>query len=113
MHTGKVIIKCDIEQGGQIVFKDQEIYFWADLEVSIGRDEDDYEVEDWSSDDVVSYIDDRLVMKEFGASKEFEAYMDELPYTDFTVLVKDTDYDDVEIDYGMFEPDWDMMREGK
>jgi hypothetical protein len=119
MHRGKVILTCDIEHKNKIIFRDIDIDFWADIHLHFGRYEDDIEIEmyenleDYVSSDARDGYMYTLVLKEYGAPKEFEDYLSDLPYEDFTLLVKSEDFQDVEIDYDMFEPDWDMMREGK
>ena len=121
-HTAKVILKCDLEYKNKIIFENKKVYFYADVELSSvewqGHHIDYYECEDWNTDDE-TYRANRdgylyaTILKEWCSDnevEEFDAYAD---YTDFTLLVKEEDYDDVDIDYGMFEPDWDLMREGK
>ena len=113
-HTAKVILKCDIEYKNKIVFENKQVYFYADVELSKCRCWDEYTVEDWNTDDE-TYRANRYgylystILKEWCSDKdveEFDAYAD---YTDFTLLVKEEDYDDLEIDYEMFEPDWDLI----
>ena len=121
-HTAKVSLKCDIMYKNKIIFENKQVCFYADVELSgiewQGHHIDYFECSDWNTDNE-TYRANRdgylytTILKEWCSDnevEEFDAYAD---YTDFTLLVKDEDYDDVEIDYGMFEPDWDLMREGK
>ena len=121
-HTVKVLLNCDIEYKNKIIFTNKQISFNADVELSgiewEGHHIDYFEVEDWNTDDE-TYRANRdgylysVILKEFCADKDIEFFDPDAEYTDFTLLVKSEEFSDVEIDYGQFEPDWDLMREGK
>ena len=121
-HTAKVLLTCDIEYKNKIIFKNKQVSFNADVELSgiewEGHHIDYFEVEDWNTDDE-TYRANRdgylysVILKEFVADDEVENFDPYAEYTDFTLLVKSEDFSDIEIDYGQFEPDWDLMREGK
>src|SRR5574344_337854 len=121
-HTAKVILKCDIEYKNKIIFENKQVYFYADVELSNiewdGNRIDYCECSDWNTDNE-TYRANRdgylysTILTEWVSDKDVEYYDAYADYTDFTLLVKSEEYDDVEIDYGMFEPDWDSMREGK
>ena len=121
-HTAKVLLNCDIEYKNKIIFENKQVYFYADVDLCNieweGFHIDYFEVEDWNSDDE-TYRANRdgylysVILKEFCADKDVEEYDPYAEYTDFTLLVKSEEYDNIEIDYGQFEPDWDLMREGK
>ena len=121
-HTAKVLLTCDIEHKGKVLFENKQVYFYADVELSSiewqGHHIDYFEVEDWNTDDE-TYRANRdgylysVILKEFVADDELEEFDPYAEYTDFTLLVKSEEFSDVEIDYGQFEPDWDLMREGK
>lgn len=115
-HTAKVLLKCDIEYKNKVIFENKWVYLYADVDVYNNYGE--YEIETWNTDDE-TYRANRdgylysTILKEWCSDnevEEFDAYAD---FTDFTLLVKEEDYDDLEIDCEMFEPDWDLMREGK
>lgn len=122
MHTGTVILTADVMYKNKIIFENKQVSFNADVELSNieweGSHIDYFEVEDWNSDDE-TYRANRdgylysVILKEFVADKDMEEYDPYAEYTDFTLLVKSEDFSDIEIDYGQFEPDWDLMREGK
>ncbi len=111
-HTAKVLLNCDIEYKNKIIFENKQVYFYADVDLCNiewqGFHIDYFEVEGWNSDDE-TYRANRdgylysVILKEFVADKDMEEYDPYAEYTDFTLLVKSEDYDDVEIDYGQFE----------
>lgn len=121
-HTAKVLLSCDIEYKNKIIFTNKQVYFYADVDLCNiewqGHHIDYFEVEDWNSDNE-TYRANRdgylysVILKEFCADKDIEFFDPDAEYTDFTLLVKSEEFSDVEIDYGQFEPDYDMMREGK
>ena len=109
-HTAKVILKCDIEYKNKIIFENKWVYFYADVELSNiewqGHHIDYYECEDWNTDSE-TYRANRdgylytTILKEWCSDKEVEEFDQYADFTDFTLLVKDEEYDDVEIDYGI------------
>ena len=121
-HTAQVTLMVDVEHKNKIIFENKQVSFYADVEISgvewDGNSVECFEVEDWNTDDE-TYRANRdgylysVILKEFVADKEVEEYDPYAEYTDFTLLVKYEEYDNIEIDYGQFEPDWDLMREGK
>ena len=122
MHTARITLTCDIEYKNHIIFENKEVYFYGEVELYNvgwqGHHIDYFEIEEWHSDDLIARADRAgylytLNMNEWASDLEVEDFDNDIPYSEFTLLVKSEDYDDVEIDYGQFEPDWDIMREGK
>lgn len=121
-HTARVLLNCDIEYKNKIIFTNKQVYFYADVDLCNieweGFHIDYFEVEDWNTDNE-TYRANRdgylcsVILKEFCADTEVENFDPYAEYTDFTLLVKSEEFSDIEIDYGQFEPDWDLMREGK
>lgn len=121
-HTAKVLLNCDIEYCNKIIFENKQVSFYADVELTDieweGFHIDYFEVQDWHSEDEIARADRAgylyaINMNEWVSDNEVENFEDNVPYSEFTLLVKSEEYDDVEIDYGQFEPDYDLMREGK
>lgn len=121
-HTARVLLNCDIEYKNKIIFTNKQVYFYADVDLCNieweGFHIEYFEVEDWNSDDVIArgeysgYLYS-INLSEWASDMEVENFDLDAQYSEFTLLVKNEEYDDVEIDYGQFEPDYDMMREGK
>lgn len=121
-HTAKILLNCDIEYRNKIIFENKQVYFYADVELTDieweGKSIESCEVQDWYSEDEIARVDRTgylysIILKEFLADDDVEEFDPYADYVDFTLLVKSEDYDDIEIDYGQFEPNWDLMREGK
>lgn len=122
MHTAKVTLNCDIEYNGKIIFENKKVWFYADIDLFNikydGYHIEDYDIDDWNTCDE-TYRANRdgylfsTILTEWCSDKEVEDFDISAGCIDFTFLVKSEEYDDVEIDYEMFEPDWDLMREGK
>lgn len=121
-HTAKVLLNCDILYKNKIIFENKQVYFYADVDLCNiewqGFHIDYFEVEDWNSDNEICRANRdgylySVILKEFMADKDVEQFDPYAEFTDFTLLVKSEDYDDIEIDYGQFEPDYDLMREGE
>lgn len=108
-HTAKVLLKCDIEYKNKIVFENKWVYFYSPVDIY-----SDYTIETWNSDDE-TYRANRdgylysTILKEWCSDNEVEEFDCEAEFTDFTLLVKEEEYEDLEIDYEMFEPDWDLI----
>jgi len=117
-HKANVTLTCDIEYKNKIIFENKEVYIYADVDVSLDRYGDISDVSDWNTDDE-TYRCNRdnylyaVILKEWTSSPDVENYNDDVLFEEFTLLVKSEDYEDIEIDPEMFEPDWDLMREGK
>ena len=114
-HTAKVILKCDIEYKNKIVFENKQVYFYADVELTDiewqGFHIDYFEVQDWHSEDEIARADRAgylyaINMNEWVSDDEVENFEDNVPYDEFTLLVKSEEYNNVEIDYGQFEPNY-------
>src|SRR5574344_795094 len=121
-HTAKVLLNCDIEYRNKIIFENKQVYFYADVELTYiewqGFHIDYFEVQDWHSEDEIARANRdgylyALNINEWVSDDEVENFEDNVPCCDFTLLVKHEDYDDIDVDYGRFEPDYDLMREGK
>lgn len=121
-HTAKVLLNCDILYKNKIIFENKQVYFYADVDLCNiewqGFHIDYFEVEDWNSDNEICRANRdgylySVILKEFMADKDVEQFDPYAEFTDFTLLVKSEDYDDIEIDYGQFEPDYYLMREGE
>lgn len=121
-HTAKVLLNCDIEYKNKIIFENKQVYFYADVDLCNiewqGFHIDYFEVEGWHSDDTIKEGEQvgylyTVSLSEWSSDDEVEEFDLYAEFTDFTLLVKSEDYDDIEIDYGQFEPDYDLMREGK
>lgn len=121
-HTAKVLLNCDIEYKNKIIFTNKQVYFYADVDLCNieweGFHIDYFDIEDWNSDDVIARAEYpgylySINLSEWASDMEVENFDLDAQYGEFTLLVKNEEYDDIEIDYGQFEPDYDMMREGK
>ena len=141
MHTGTAYIKCDLMDRftNEIIFEDTTIYARADISLSLdsGGSLNSADVEEFHEDcfnkiknytirmkaldkfinkynvgKKYSYV---ALLNEFGCDEKVEEHQSKNnKYSDFIILAKSEEVDDdVEIDYGQFEPDWDLMREGK
>ena len=122
-HTSKVLLNCDIECQNKIIFENKQIYFYANVSLSNicwdGRGIDCFDIEDWYSDDEI-FRDKRpgylytLNINDWCCNESEVEDFDLLTLSKgITFLVKSEEFEDIEIDYEMFEPDWDSMREGK
>ena len=121
-HTARVILTVDIEYKNKIIFTNKQLYFYAVVDLCNiewdGFHIEYFEVEDWNSDDVIArgeysgYLYS-INLSEWASDMEVENFDLDAQYSEFTLLVKNEEFDDVEIDYGQFEPDYDLMREGK
>lgn len=122
-HTAKVLLNCDIEHQGKIIFENKQIYFYANVDLCNiswdGGDIDYFDIEDWYSDDEISrgerpgYLYALNTREWCCDESEVENFEPIILSEEFTFLVKSEEFEDIEIDYEMFEPDWDSMREGK
>jgi len=144
MHTGTVYIKCDLMDRftNEIVFENETIYARANINLSLDSDGSLYneEVEEFHEDcfgKIKNYtirmkalekfmdkynVDKKYLyialLNEFGCDEEVEEYESKNnKYSDFIILAKLEEIDDdIEIDYGQFEPDYDypeyFMKEG-
>jgi hypothetical protein len=140
-HEGTVYIKCDLMDRftNEVVFEDVTIYARANISLSLDSDGslDSADVEEFHEDcfnkiknytirmkSLEKFMDKYNVDKkysyvallnEFGFDEEVEEYESKNnKYSDFIILAKSEEIDDdVEVDYGQFEPDYDMMRDGK
>src|SRR5574344_289294 len=121
-HTAKILLNCDIKYHNKIIFENKQVSFYADVELTDieweGFHIDYFEVQDWHSEDEIARADRTgylyaVNMNEWVSDDEVENFEDNASYCEFTLLVKSEEYSEIEIDYGQFEPDYDLMREGK
>ena len=121
-HAAKVLLNCDIEYKNKIIFENKQVSFYADVEISgvewDGNSVECFEVEGWHSDNTISEGEQAgylytTSLSEWCSDDEVEEFDPYAEFEDFTLLVKSEEFSDIEIDYGQFEPDWDLMREGK
>lgn len=119
-HKANVTLNCDIEYQGKIIFENRQVWFYADVELSNiewdGHHIDYYECSEWSSDDAIEYGNRdgylyTVVMTEWCSDSEVEDFDEDVLFSEFKLLVKSEDYDDLEVDYGYFEPCPDDMYE--
>lgn len=113
-HRAKVLLNCDIEYRNKIIFENRQVWFYADVELSNIEYEDGCfsgcSIDLWDSDDELARADRNgylyaVNMNEWCSDKEVEDFDGNIQYGEFTLLVKNEEYDDLELDYGMFEPD--------
>ena len=90
----KIILTCDIEYKGKIVFENTNVYFYGTVWIDA-----DGSLEDWDSEEIISRDGDRLVLDEWVGTKDVENFMADEPYSAFTLIIKHVDYDDLD-----FEP---------
>lgn len=89
----KIILTCDIEYKGKKVFENTNVYFYGTVWI-------DYAgcIDDWDSEEIILRDGDRLVLDEWVGTKEVENFMEDEPYSAFTLIIKHVDYDDLDFE---------------
>ena len=114
-HIGNVILDCDIEYKGKIVFKDKEVSIYSPVSISkLDMDEDGifgFVLDDWDSD-AETYRANRdgylysIILNEWSSDDEVENFEPEALFTDFTLLVKAERCEKlVSFDESVYEPE--------